>query len=119
MEELRSRVERLQKQLRASQDREVAAAAQTQALRQQLSKKTALLADAKGKVRFSEDSDEVEQLRANVRMLEDRLKDVNRAEKPFEDVEDRDKVVKNAQEVSPSLICLQVCIFSTDNFNYS
>ncbi len=125
MSELHARIERLQRQLKSHQDREVSSVSQIKALKEELAKKSSLLVKLKeekggqssgagqlsAKVRFvppaASEAREKEELRKTIRKLEERLRDVNQAERPLEDQSYRDtglsadeKAIKNAEEVA-------------------
>lgn len=118
--ELNSRLERMQKQLKSYQEREVSSLSQVKALKEELSKKSSMLikiredkaatqAGTSGKVRFAPgvvETKEKEELRKTIKRLEDRLREVNQAERPLEDQHRisapsaEEKALKNAEEMA-------------------
>ena len=105
--ELESLVERLRKGTKAAREAEKNAAAEASRAREEVEKKSALVLrlreERSGGSRASrgrrEGEEEREELRSQVQALEEKLKVMNTAEKPYED-EKESKIIKNAEEVA-------------------
>lgn len=105
--ELESLVERLRKGTKAAREAEKNAAAEASRAREEVEKKSALVLrlreERSGGSRASrgrrEGEEEREDLRSQVQALEEKLKVMNTAEKPYED-EKESKIIKNAEEVA-------------------
>ena len=105
--ELESLVERLRKGIKAAKEAEKNAAAEASRAREEVEKKSALVLrlreERSGGSRASrgrrEGEEEREELRSQVQVLEEKLKVMNTAEKPYED-EKESKIIKNAEEVA-------------------
>ena len=105
--ELESLVERLRKGIKAAKEAEKNAAAEASRAREEVEKKSALVLrlreERSGGSRASrgrrEGEEEREELRSQVQALEEKLKVMNTAEKPYED-EKESKIIKNAEEVA-------------------
>ena len=105
--ELESLVERLRKGTKAAREAEKNATAEASRAREEVEKKSALVLrlreERSGGSRASrgrrEGEEEREELRSQVQALEEKLKVMNTAEKPYED-EKESKIIKNAEEVA-------------------
>ena len=105
--ELESLVERLRKGTKAAREAEKNATAEASRAREEVEKKSALVLrlreERSGGSRASrgrrEGEEEREDLRSQVQALEEKLKVMNTAEKPYED-EKESKIIKNAEEVA-------------------
>ena len=105
--ELESLAERLRKSTKAAREAEKNANAEASRAREEVEKKSALLLrlreERAGGSRASrgrrEGEEEREELRSQVQALEEKLRVMNTAEKPYED-EKESKIIKNAEEVA-------------------
>ena len=103
-------IDKLKKQIKNIKDAESKLSSDTAKLKEQLEKKTSIIlklkeekmtssrAGSRARYRQAQD-DENEDLRNQVRILEEKLKLMNTAEKPYED-EKESKLIKNAEEVA-------------------
>ena len=105
--ELEGLAERLRKSTKAARDAEKNALAEASRLREDLEKKSAILMRVREERAGSRASrgrrelgeEEREELRSQVAVLQEKLRVMNTAEKPYED-EKESKIVKNAEEVA-------------------
>ena len=105
--ELEGLAERLRKSTKAARDAEKNALAEASRLREELEKKAAILMRVREERAGSRASrgrrelgeEEREELRSQVAVLQEKLRVMNTAEKPYED-EKESKIVKNAEEVA-------------------
>ena len=105
--ELEGLAERLRKSTKAARDAEKNALAEASRLREELEKKSAILMRVREERAGSRASrgrrelgeEEREELRSQVAVLQEKLRVMNTAEKPYED-EKESKIVKNAEEVA-------------------
>ena len=105
--ELEGLAERLRKSTKAARDAEKNALAEASRLREELDKKSAILMRVREERAGSRASrgrrelgeEEREELRSQVAVLQEKLRVMNTAEKPYED-EKESKIVKNAEEVA-------------------
>ena len=105
--ELESLAERLRKSTKAAREAEKNANAEASRAREEVEKKSALVLrlreERAGGSRASrgrrEGEEEREELRSQVQALEEKLRVMNTAEKPYED-EKESKIIKNAEEVA-------------------
>ena len=105
--ELEGLAERLRKSTKAARDAEKNALAEASRLREELDKKSAILMKVREERAGSRASrgrrelgeEEREELRSQVAVLQEKLRVMNTAEKPYED-EKESKIVKNAEEVA-------------------
>ena len=104
--ELEGLVERLRRGTKAAKEAEKNASAEASRAREEVEKKSALvlrLREERAGSRASrgrrEGEEEREELRSQVQALEEKLRVMNTAEKPYED-EKESKIVKNAEEVA-------------------
>ena len=105
--ELESLAERLRKSTKAAREAEKNANAEASRAREEVEKKSALVLrlreERAGGSRASrgrrEGEEEKEELRSQVQALEEKLRVMNTAEKPYED-EKESKIIKNAEEVA-------------------
>ena len=102
-------VDKLKKQIKALKDAETKAQADLARQKTQLEKKTSLILKLKeekmtssrsgSRARSRTDEGEKEDLKNQVEVLEEKLRKINAAEKPYED-DKESKVIKNAEEVA-------------------
>lgn len=105
--ELEGLAERLRKSTKAARDAEKNALAEASRLREELEKKSAILMRVREERAGSRASrgrrelgeEEREELKSQVAVLQEKLRVMNTAEKPYED-EKESKIVKNAEEVA-------------------
>ena len=106
--ELNILVDKLKKQVKTLKDSESKSSEDISKLRDQVSKKTSLvlklkeekMTSSRGGSRARQDQDEErEELRNQVEALEEKLRIINTAEKPYED-DKESKIIKNAEEVA-------------------
>ena len=105
--ELEGLAERLRKSTKAAREAEKNALAEASRLREELEKKSAILMRVREERAGSRASrgrrelgeEEREELRSQVAVLQEKLRVMNTAEKPYED-EKESKIVKNAEEVA-------------------
>ena len=106
--ELESLVDRLRKGTKAAREAEKNASAEASRAREEVEKKSALVlrlreeragGGSRGGRGRREGEEEREELRSQVQALEEKLRVMNTAEKPYED-EKESKIIKNAEEVA-------------------
>ena len=106
--ELNVLVDKLKKQIKTLKDSETKSSGDITKLREQVSKKTSLIlklkeekmTNSRGGSRARQDQDEErEELKNQVEALEEKLRIINTAEKPYED-DKESKIIKNAEEVA-------------------
>ena len=104
-------IDKLKRQLKMSKESEAKSTAEASRLRDQVEKKSSLILKLREEkmsnsrtvsrqtVKTEQDDIEKEELRSQLQALEEKLKIMNHAEKPFEDDKEL-KVIKNAEEVA-------------------
>ena len=103
--ELQILVDKLRKQVKAARDSEKVALGEAGKAREEVEKKAALVLrlreerTGRGSRQSRGAEDEREELKGQVHALEERLRVMNTAEKPYED-EKESKIIKNAEEVA-------------------
>ena len=105
IDELMTKNDRLERQLKVLKDREVTSYGEIKSLKEDLNKKGSLILkmreekmNKKANSNTNNDVKEKEEMRNTIKRLEDKIKSLNKAERPLEDEDD--KAVRTAEELA-------------------